>query len=128
MIPFIFVAICFCRVMFYLSQKKTMILIFRDFQRMTEIVENSLNVKLSLLFDQFFSESHDFFQTLKFFTWEEDEKWLVRSLESIFQDYFQPLIALESAAEYTDTEHVGTTRARQYSSTSPGWYAGSAAI
>ena len=75
MIPFIFVAICFCRVMFYLPQKKTMILIFRDFQRMTEIVENSLNLKLSLLFAQFFfPESHDFFQSLKFITWEEDEK------------------------------------------------------
>ena len=78
MIPFIFVAICFCRVMFYLSQKKTMILIFRDFQRMTEIVENSLNLKLSLLFAQFFFRISWFFPEPKIFTWEEYEKWLVR--------------------------------------------------
>ena len=41
-------------------------------------------------------------------------------IKSIFEDYFKPFIALESAAEYTDTEHVGTTSARHYSSISPG--------
>ena len=67
MIPFIFVAICFCRVMFYLSQKKNNDPHFSRFSKDDGNRRKQPQFEIiTFVCSIFFPESHDFFQSLKF--------------------------------------------------------------